>query len=266
MKKSVHKKIKYLVLIIVFSVSKQAIADIFDIDNSFFIFKPSTNTPAKLSGDIAIGGSVNTGNSNSYNLNTKLDLGYAKNKWINTGIFQSQIGGDRNTGLNNRNYNLQAQSKYFFSPPVSYWYGLTNYTLDSFNTYRTVSLSSIGYGRRLLNQTTMTLDLEAGPSYTRRRIQGNNGAVETEFGVLTSADYTWLISHDIKFNQTLTATKDDLNTYTEATTSLTSKIIKNLAISLSFNYKHNTTIPPESSDTDKTDTQTVVSVVYGFSS
>jgi len=250
-------------LTIIFPIS--AIGSKFlDQGNDFSIFQPGDKVPAKFYGDISIGGSLNTGNSNSYNLNTKLDLNYNKNKWVNTGTFQSQIGGDRTTGLNNRNYNLQGQSKYFFKPPVSFWYGFTSYTLDTFNTYRTVSLNSLGYGQRLLNRKDMTLDLEGGPSYTRRRAQGDTGLIQTEMGILGSVTYNWIISDNIKFTQFLLATRDKLNTYTQSTTSLTSKIIKNLALSISLNYEHNTNIPLGSTNTEKTDTQTLLSVVYGF--
>lgn len=267
MKKVTDKNLKFLtILFFLLSVPRCACADFTDPTNDFSIFRPGENAPAKFYGDIAVGGSLNTGNSNAYSLNTKLDLNYDKKKWINTGSFQSQIGGDRTTGLNNRNYNAQGETKYFFAPPISYWYGLVDYTLDSFNTYRTVLLSSVGYGQRVLNRQNMTLDLEVGPSYTRRRIQGNDGSVESQFGIFSSAGYNWIISNDIKFSEVFFVTKDSLNMYTQSTTALTSNLMKNLALSVSFVYKHNTTIPPESSDTLKTDTQTVLSVVYKFSS
>lgn len=226
--------------------------------------QPSTETPSKITASVSLGGVLNTGNSNAYSLTSGLNFSYSKNKWLNTENFASQVGGDRNTGLNARNYNFQSQTKYFFAPPTCFLYGLVNYTLDAFNTYRTVALTSVGYGKRIINHKYMTLDLQGGPEYTRRRVAGNNGKVESELGVLAAAEYTWVISNDIQFSQTVSMTKDKLNFFTDATSALTTSIINNLALKLSFNYQHNTMIPPESSDTHKTDTTTNISVVYTF--
>ena len=225
--------------------------------------QPGKHAPKQFSFSISLGGVLNTGNSNAYNLTTGANISYNHKKWITTGSFQSQIGGDRTSGLSSRNYNLQGESKYFFAPPTCFFYALGNYTLDAFNTYRTVLLTSVGYGKRVINRKYMTLDLQGGPEFTRRRVAGS-GKIEAEPGVLASADYIWTISSDIQFNQSFYMTKDKLNFHTEAVSALTTSIISDLALKLSFSYKHNTNIPPESSDTEKTDTVTNISVVYSF--
>lgn len=228
------------------------------------ISQPSNDAPPEFTGNISAGGTLNTGNSTAYNFNSGITLNYNKKKWVNSFNFQSQIGGDRESGLNSRNYNVQAQTKYFFLPPTCYLYGLTNYTLDSFSTYKVVLTGSIGYGKRIINRSNMSLDLQIGPSYTRRRVAGHNGPVESYMGAFTSASYLWNISDDIQFNQTLSINYDSNNTATDAVTSLSSTVMQDIALKLSYEFKNNTRIPPESSDTSKTDTITTISVVYSF--
>ena len=109
----------------------------------------------------------------------------------------------------------------------------------------------------------MTLDLQIGPSYTRRQIAGS-GVSESEIGVFTQASYVWNVSSDIQFSQNLSVTKDRKNTGIDALSSITSNVIQNIGLKVSFEYKHNTRIPPESDDTKKTDTITTFSVVYSF--
>ena len=73
--------------------------------------------------------------------------------------------------------------------------------------------------------------------------------------------YAWQISESAKFTQELSADIGEDSTIGKSVTALQADIMSNLAMKVSFTAKHTTDVPD---GVDKTDTETAVTLVYGF--
>lgn len=216
----------------------------------------------KWSGSVQFGGNANTGNSTSYNYDAAINLEYKKSKWDNNYGATGQIGGS-NEGLTSRNYDVNAQSKYFFAPPLRYVYVLTDINTDSFSPYYYVWGISSGYGRRLYSGYSITLDLQAGPGNIRTK-QRTNNQLRNEFVIYTGGLLSWKMNQLLTFTENTSYQYGEPTRYIQSVTAINSKIMDNLSLQWSYTVKHTTYIPPDSKNTKKTDTISAISVIYFF--
>lgn len=249
------KRISFLLSMLVF-------ASVF-ADGPAVITQPGKGVPAQWSGNIQFGGVNNTGNSTSYSYNGATSIQFLKNVWLTNFNAQLQAGGSKSGGMTSKTYGGSIQTKYFFVAPTCYVYSLGNYTFDAFNTYRDIYTVSVGYGKRVINRKNMTLDLQGGPGYDRKIVQGNNQIINN-YIVFLSGNLTYQLSSDIQFTQSVEMTKGQPNLYIETNTAFSSTIIKNLALQVSFTMKRNSYIPSYATKRKKVDTITNLSVVYSF--
>ena len=93
----------------------------------------------------------------------------------------------------------------------------------------------------------------AGSDYYERQVVGYVGGF-----------FRWLISPIATFKQSLNVEAGGLNTSTTSESTLSTTIIGNLGLDISFGFTHNSTIPPYTTLTSKTDYRTAVSLLYHF--
>lgn len=136
---------------------------------------------------------------------------------------------------------------------------LASHTDDKFGAYRKYSTVAVGYGTRLLDRHSQSLNVEIGPGYS----YGKTAEGDTESGLLARAGafYKWVISEHASFGQDLVVEYGEDNTRTSAETSLTARINGRMQMKAAFIVQSDTDVPV---DKKRTDTQTSLTLVYSF--
>lgn len=142
---------------------------------------------------------------------------------------------------------------------VSYIWAEGRYEQDDFSSYENQLIGSTGYGRQVLNDDLNQLDLEAGIGYRISELIG--GAKEEEPVFRGALFYTRKISETAMFIQNLIVIAGSSNTALDSKTAISAKVAGNIGIEAAYLIKSNTDVLP---GTEKTDTTTAISLVYGF--
>ncbi|MGC9456632.1 MAG: DUF481 domain-containing protein [Halothiobacillaceae bacterium] len=209
------------------------------------------------SGEFDLGVSAKTGNTESTNIQGKLDLHYDKALWrhrFRLGALRETESGEKTaqrvTGQFQSNYQLGERS---------YLFGVARAERDEFSGYDYQASLVAGFGYRLWMSEQGHLDLEAGPGF--RRAKQDDLKAENEAVGRLRGDFKYKLGERSDFSQELTVIAGQENTETESITALTAGINDALALRLSLTVSHNTEVPQ---GTKKTDTFTTASVVYKF--
>jgi len=209
------------------------------------------------SGEGELGYVNTTGNTETQHLNAKLGLKKEVARWLHEVRFEAGNQKDGSATTAERYY-AAAKSDYAFTER-DYGYAGADYEDDRFSGYDYRTNVGLGYGRRVVNTETLKLNLEIGPGY--RWSELDNGDEQNEATLRLAGNLGWTISDNASFTQELSAIIGDENTASRSFTALTTKINGNFALRLSYLLTHNSDPPP---DTKNTDTETAVTLVYGF--
>lgn len=210
---------------------------------------------------IQFGGASNTGNSETTNITASLSNELKYKLWtFNSGLdgqLATSKGEESARSLKgNAELNRKLSLKAFAFAKGSMFY-------DKYGTYDFITRESVGLGHILFENLHHKLSIQTGPGFLHRRIAGTNDFQNRPF-INLSNKYTWFINNNAEFNQTLTTNIDKVTTHVDLTTAITTKIIENLALELSFNLSYDTKIPALSKNQKKLDTASKVTIVYSF--
>lgn len=208
-------------------------------------------------------------NSTSGNTETSSTLGkfnatYEVEKWrhnIQAEAF-GQEAEDETTGesvVSAERYLLQGQSDYKFTE-LDYAFGLVRLSKDRFSGFEYEHTVAAGYGRKLLKQEDMELDVEIGPGMRFYKVD-NAPESEDEAVLRLAGKYWWQISESSRFTQDLTSEIGEEFTTSESITGLTTNINSTLALRLSYTIRHKSEVPP---GIEKKDTETSITLVYTY--
>jgi putative salt-induced outer membrane protein len=224
--------------------------------------------PEGWSGSVAAGYVAVRGNSDSTNANLKGELLYDQDRWHHSGLVTA-IGANQDNETSSEAYKAQVKSKYDLSERI-YAFGLGEWNKDRFSAYDHQIYEVAGLGWRVLRTDNQELNLEAGLGATQSKLRqpdppnppltSSERDVNEVVGRL-GADYHWHISENALFSEKLSSSIGSDNTFIESLTELKAGIIGNVALVLGYLVKHNTDVLP---GTDKTDTQTSISLEYKF--
>ena len=198
-----------------------------------------------------------TGNTDTSNLVAKLGVTNERAKWRHT-LNLEALNSEDDGNTTAERYFASWQSDYKLSER-DYLFGRLAYEDDKFSGYDYRTTEAIGYGRRVLDTETMKLDLEAGPGARQSKLEG--GGTEKEMILRLAGRYAWQISEHARFTQDLSSDIGEDATITKSVTALQADVMGNLAMKLSYTVTHTSDVPD---DIDKTDTETAVTLVYGF--
>lgn len=212
---------------------------------------------AGWSSSAELGAVLTSGNSESKTFNTKLQFGYAGQRWENelvaTALRSSQSGeqtAERYTGQYQLNLNLTARD---------YLFALARIEHDAFSGFRYQAVESAGYGRRLWDGADGHLDLEIGGGLRQNDLV--DGDTENEGIWRGGLGFLYLLTDTTKFTEEFSVESSSNRTDMESVTALGVKISDALSLNLSFTVLHATNPPP---DTKKTDTISAVTLGYEF--
>lgn len=213
--------------------------------------------PQGWSGNVAAGYVAVRGNSESTTANLKSEVLYDQDRWHHSAL-ATAMGASRDGDTSSEAYKAQLKTKYDLREAI-YAFGLGEWNKDRFSSYDYQIFEVAGLGWRVFRSETQELALEAGVGATQSRL--DDGTDNNEMIGRIGMDYHWHLSENALFSEKLSSSIGSDNTYYESLTELKAGIIGNVALVLGYLVKHNTDVLP---GTDKTDTQTSISLEYKF--
>lgn len=208
-------------------------------------------------GAVSIGYLASGGNTDSASLNAKTSFAYVANPWRHALMLRA-VKGSTDGMTTAEEYEAAEQSDYLFGKN-NYFFGALNYNANRFAGFDRRTTEVVGYGRRLLDSDAHMLDLQIGAGARQTRF--TDGTNQDEPIVQLAGAYLWDFSDNASFTQQIKVEDGDENTFSESITAVTANLTGDLALSVSYTVKHNSSVPIGS---EKTDTATAVSVIYGF--
>jgi putative salt-induced outer membrane protein YdiY len=213
-------------------------------------------------GSAEVGVVRTTGNTETQNTSLKGDVIYEDGQWKYTGhgeafgASQEDENGDNDVSA--ERYLLSGKADYKMSD-VDYVFGLVQLQKDRFSGFEYEHVVSAGYGRKVIKEADMELDVEIGPGVRFFKVDG--GEADEEALLRLAGKYWWAITDHSKFTQDLTVEIGEDLTTTTSVTGLQASVSDSLAMKLTFTVKNKNEVP---AGTEKTDTETALTLVYAF--
>jgi putative salt-induced outer membrane protein len=208
-------------------------------------------------GNVEIGFVTTDGNTKTETLNAKAKAETEREKWRHTINLEALNSSDHGVSTADR-YLLSGQSN-FKMGAKNFFYVLVSYENDNFSGYNYRLTESVGYGRRVIADPGLTLDLEIGPGARQSKL--DSGDKEDELMVRGAAKLAWKVSATSKFSEELSVDAGEDVTVTKSVTALSAKVNSSLATKLTYTLKNTSDVPP---GIEKTDSEMAVTLVYDF--
>lgn len=164
----------------------------------------------------------------------------------------------------------------------SYLFAIASYDDDRFSSFDYQASAAIGYGYQVIDTDKMNLKLEAGPGYrvsepfvyqtdaTGANVVDANTGLPIKIGVgpkenemigRFSESFSWQFSDNAKLVQELNVETGSSNTVSRFLVAVETNVVSSIALRVSYAIKNNTDVAP---GLDKTDTETAITLAYGF--
>lgn len=232
----------------------------------------AADAPKQWTTAAELGAITTSGNTSGTSVSGKIDAKQELTSWSNEYVVSAFFKEDEKKDLAGNTTNEKSAERYFISGKGGYKLDNDNaklfvfgsHTRDEFGSYIDYSLLSIGYGDRVYQNDSMTLDIEVGPGYFRGKTSAETTALETtEKGAMlrTAANFDWVISENATFRQTLSVDKGSDNTRVATETSLSAKVNGRMQMKAAFIVQNDSDVPVGK---EATDTQTSLTLVYSF--
>ena len=214
--------------------------------------------PWPVSGEIALGGSKNTGNTENEEFNVTAKALYESGKLETEGNLDFDVRReDENT--TKQRLVVDLQPRYDLNERW-YAFGFLEYRDDRFSGFEYEFTESAGLGYRVFDSERLRWSLEAGPGARQSKVE-DTGDVDDQLLFRAASRLAWQISETAELSNDTEFVVDNERRRTENETALSTRIIGDLSGRISFEIRHNSN-PPD--DNETTDTRTKISLVYGF--
>lgn len=200
-----------------------------------------------------------SGNTDTSALNMVLKFVYEKEQWRHR-LGATALRSKRDDTVDAERYTLGAQTDYKFNDR-SYVFGALRYDSDKFAPYDPVSTLTAGYGYTLIDTGGHYLLGEIGAGY-RSQDDALSGESSDDAIARGRLDYKWAITDSTEFANLFLVEAGSDNTFMQNNTALNVAINSRFAVSVAFQVRHNTELPPGA--IDDTDTQFTTNLVYNF--
>ena len=155
-------------------------------------------------------------------------------------------------------YAISGQSNYKLDK-INFFFVMLNYEEDKFSGYDYRIVEVIGYGRRVVENPVLKLDLEIGPGARQSKLDSRDA--ENETMVRGAGKLNWKISETSTFTEELSIDAGEDSTVTKSVSALSAQVNGSLATKITYTIKNTSDVPP---GVKKTDTETAVTLVYNF--
>jgi len=202
-----------------------------------------------------------TGNTESTAANLKLNFIRTGKSWRHrfsgTALMTSEDG-----DKDNERYTMEVQSDRKLSE-VSWLFGSFRWDADKFGSYDPQMSLTTGYGHQLMKSEKHSLKGEIGAGY--RNLEARvSGDTNSEFIGRFLLDDSWQMFASTLWTNRLLVEAGSSNTFTQFNSGLAVAMNSKFAVKLGYEVRHNTDVPDDIEDSEKTDTITSVNLVYNF--
>lgn len=209
---------------------------------------------------------VTSGDTEKRSLDSGLDISYERGQWrssLQFGLLIDKTETEDTLTTTAQKLTIVSQTDYTIEKDgKNYVYANVAHENNRFSSYDVQNSISAGWGRRWLETENYTLDADIGPGY--KSDKNLDGSTADSLIVQASANYFHQLNDNVDFKQSLVArqaTDSDENSTYKAITSIGTKLMDALQVSLNYTLDHNTEVAEGNS---KTNTQTSVTLVYNF--
>lgn len=209
-------------------------------------------------GEAELGLLITKGNTETDNINARATVTNDREKWRHTGHIAVLKSTD-NDMTTAEKYLVSGKSDYKISD-VSYIFGILAYEVEKFSGFDNRSSENIGYGRSVLKNDRLSLELELGVGARQSKLE-SNGETLDEILVRAAAIFSWKLGDNATFSEDLTIEAGDDSTITKSVTALKSQVAGNLSMKITMTVKNTSDVPVGKKETD---TETAVTLVYSF--
>lgn len=213
---------------------------------------------AEWSGELELGGSISTGNTDRENLNANGKVDYHTGPWRTQAKFTLQFTRDEGRTTADRMV-ASIEPRYDLIDRL-FAFNFLQYEDDRFSGFDFQLTENVGLGYWLIKSEALTWSVEAGPGVRLDAIRATN-KTETEVTGRLATDVSWDISENLALTLASAALLSGERLDTESKIALTTKITQALAARASIELRHDTNPP---GTTESTDTLTQFSLVYAF--
>lgn len=218
---------------------------------------PPPPAPTPWFGDLAVGLVNASGNTSTRSINLRSALEYRGERWGNR-LSALAYSGSRDGISTDERYSVANKTDYQFGR-ASYVFGNLAYDNDRFAGIAERYAATVGYGWHALRGKRHKLDVEIGGGANRTRDQDE--IYETAAIGTLGGKYTWTISPNAEFTQTLRTEGGVTNVYINPISALKLTVIGNLFATFNHEVRYNTEVP---ADTRHVDQITTVNLGYTF--
>jgi len=237
---------------------------------------PSVVLKPVFTGSAELGYLYKTGNSNSGDIKSGVDLHFENGQWLsllNIDLLVKKAdvkdeNGDIHFETIDKKWGFTSQTNYSLqSGEKNYIYGNIWYEDSEFNSFVNQSSISAGWGRHWFKSSSASLWADIGPGYKRDLFK------ETDNEPQRSAD-SWIIQvqalyirklgDHVEFKQVFSAKhalRASDNSIYKAESTITTKLISTLQLKFTFKVDYNTEVEE---NRENMDSQTAVTLVYSF--
>lgn len=212
----------------------------------------------KWSGEAELAGLARSGNTENLGISGSIEITYELPAWrhILGGSFEYLEGRSETEA---QAFSAEYQLQYDLTER-SFAYGLADYEDDRFSGFDYEITTSAGLGAKVVDEETLTWTLAAGPSVRIFR-ESDESQTERVPGARLNSELAWQAAETATLANETEVRLDSDRSEVENEASLTLQIIESLAGRFSFSAKYRSPVP---SDTEKVDTTTKASMIYGF--
>lgn len=196
-----------------------------------------------------------SGNSDTKNLNAKLDGSMAYNAWEHA-LHLETLNSSSNDVRSAEKYLAKGQSDYFINERT-YALGVATWEKDKFDGFDHQASVALGLGYKVIQDADMQLNVELAPGYRYSKFESGN--TEEDAIIRLAETFSWKLTENSTLDQTFSTEAGDSNTVTRFGAALTSQVAGDLSMKVGYYLKHNSDV---AAGKDKTDRETSVTLVY----
>lgn len=227
-------------------------------------------------GSAELGFLYKTGNTNSGDIKTGLDLRFEKGQWLsllNIDLLLKKAditdeNGDKHFKATDQKWTLSSQTNYSIdNKEKNYIYGNIWFEENEFSSFENQASISTGWGRHWYKSNNASLWGDIGPGYKRDLFAASDTEPQRTAAtwiVQAQALYIRTLGEHVELKQYFSAkqaVKTSENSIYKAETTVTTKLISTLQLKFTFTVDYNSEVE---TDKEKLDTQTAITLVYSF--
>lgn len=219
---------------------------------------PAISSAKPWKGEVELGAVGTTGNTETRSVKIRASIIHERETWRQTGKFET-LNTSNAVRTTAERYFVFGKSDYRFSE-YRYIFALIQYEDDRFGGFDYRMSESIGYGRRVIHQPRLSLDLELGPG-ARQSKKANASDATNEYTLFGASNLIWKISDSATFSENFSIEWGQDSTVSRSVSALSTQVLDNLAMKLSFAARYSSALE---STAKSLDTEVAVTLVYGF--